>query len=467
MPNTFAQSIAVVAAVSAAAAGALTSGSMPNAGRVPTKAATVAAPVVHAPASEAYLRATYGISAAEAQRRLALQRDAPAIAADLAARFPGEFAGAWIDQARGGVLIVAATETAPIRTNLLTRPDAGHLSTVKVTRSLRQLRSTATEVAAKLGVTVGAEVAIDEVANEVVVTTGRRVAAGDPRLAGVAGAAKGVRTVSRPGVVEKSCDPLHCFTKPMRGGIRIDVPRDNGTVGGCTTGFNLRSGRDLYIVTAGHCVGSGTHTHIDTTSHDGHPVSVENQALVNYDPVNEHYLDYAIMPYQPGAVETWFGRRANEGLVNTYCPGGCQGSTSVAMTGFVDYTAVQTGWVVCASGAGYTPEIPGTYVDSGAGIGYKPGIHCGEVDSKASGSIGVKICARAGDSGGPLFLEGEGKALGILTDGDDGSGPCTNPNEHNYYTPISKILTDVNAGWAGADFTLGLPQTTPTRRGTR
>ena len=44
----------------------------------------------------------------------------------------------------------------------------------------------------------------------------------------------------------------------MRGGIRLDVPRNDGTVGGCTTGFNLTVGvRDAYVLTAGHCVVGG------------------------------------------------------------------------------------------------------------------------------------------------------------------------------------------------------------------
>ena len=61
----------------------------------------------------------------------------------------------------------------------------------------------------------------------------------------------------------------------------------------------------------------------------------------------------------------------------------------------------------------------------------------------------MRICARPGDSGGPLFTEADGKALGILSNGDPGQGACTNPNERNSYAPISTILERVNARSGG------------------
>ncbi|TDC37040.1 hypothetical protein [Micromonospora sp. KC213] len=44
-----------------------------------------------------------------------------------------------------------------------------------------------------------------------------------------------------------------------------------------------------------------------------------------------------------------------------------------------------------------------------------------------------------------LFTESNGRALGILSTGDPGGGPCTNPDEKNVYAPVSTILDRVNA----------------------
>lgn len=124
---------------------------------------------------------------------------------------------------------------------------------------------------------------------------------------------------------------------------------------------------------------------------------------------------------------------------------GATGSRDVPITGHVPWSAIQTGWVVCATGAAYTPKAGEKYVDSGAGAGYLPGTRCGEIIGKTSGGIDVRICARPGDSGGPLFTETDGKALGILSHGDPGQGACTNPNERNSYAPVSTILDRANA----------------------
>src|SRR5262245_24823555 len=79
-----------------------------------TTTATTWDAAIDAPASVAYLKTTYGISTAEAKRRLVLQRDAAAIARDLATRMPDTYAGMWLDQRRGGILTVASTTPAAV-----------------------------------------------------------------------------------------------------------------------------------------------------------------------------------------------------------------------------------------------------------------------------------------------------------------------------------------------------------------
>ncbi|MEU4712558.1 trypsin-like serine protease [Micromonospora purpureochromogenes] len=411
-----------------------------------------------APASVAYLSDRYRVSQDEAARRVALQELSAPLAATLAARYPTEYAGMWLDQAGGGVLTIAATDPAPVAKAVAGVPDAAHVKIVPVRHSLRELTEAAARVAGALGVTAGTDVVVDEQANEVLVLTGGAVAADDARLAGALEAA-GVpaRTRQIPPSIEKSCDPRYCAQAPMRGGIRLDVPRDNGTVGGCTSGFNLRarSGR-YYVLTAGHCVVSTTHTHLDRTWHQylgpKVPVGVESTSPVLAE--NGLPYDYAVIPYQDRAIDRWAYPRRGGGdqasLVNYFCvtdnPAcATKGSRDVKITGYTPYSAVQPGWVVCATGSAYTPKAGEVYVDSGAGAGYVPGTRCGTVTSKTLGRIDVRICARAGDSGGPLFTESDGKALGILDDGDDNEGACTDPNEQNNYTPVSTILDRVNS----------------------
>ena len=409
--------------------------------------------MTEAAGSVAYLRQTYGVSEVEALRRLTLQRAAPGLAQQLTTGFPDDYAGMWLDHAQGGVLMVGMTRPDRLASTLRDVTDAAHIRAVTSGRSLRQLNATARQVAAQLNLVVGEDVVVDQPGNAVIVFTGGRLATADPRVAGLA-ATPGVRTRPRPVSPQyKACDPLQCGTAPMVAGIRLDVTRDDGTLGGCTTGFNIRSGAtgEVYVLTAGHCVNAPNHTKVDQTWHAqpslGIPVSVEDTAMTE----NAYPLDYAVMPYRPGAAAFWLPWIRDRvidptpwGLVNYWCPGGCPGSHNVRIAGVADYATIGVGWVVCATGSGYTPAPGERHVDSGAGRGYVPGTRCGEVTA-LDGGIVTNICARRGDSGGPLFTEADRKALGILSHGDPGSGACTNPAERNNYAPVSKIIQRVNA----------------------
>jgi hypothetical protein len=452
----------------AAAAAAASTGAAPASTGTPTSTApagSTAAPapsaapassgpltVADAPGSVAYLRATYQISEPEALRRLALQRAATLLAPQLAARFPDQYAGLWLDQSGGGVLRVAMTTPSLLDAALSGVTDAEHITAVPATHSLRDLRAAAARIAGRTGLTAGVDVLVDPVRNAVVVPTGRRVRASDARLLAALDAERAVRVETRPvgtGRDKTACDPRFCAKAPMRGGIRLDVTRDDGSFGGCTSGYNLVSATgERYVLTAGHCVDSSRHQNIDQTYHQrlgvNWPVGVEIESLS----INAYPTDYAIMPFQAGALARWSGLRPKLTawyLVNSWCPGGCAGSHDVAISGFTPLAEVLTGAVACATGSGYTPQPGETYVDSGAGLGYLPGTRCGEVTGTATGGIDMRICARPGDSGGPLFTEVDGKALGILSFGDDGSGPCTNPAEMNHYVAVSTILTHANS----------------------
>lgn len=423
-------------------------------------------PADRAPGSVAYLRATYHLTEAEALRRLELQTASAELANQLAGRFPNDYAGMWLDQAGGGTLRVAMVRPEKLGPAVLGLPQAAHIEPVRATRSLRQLTSTARRAATALGSAVGTDVIVDQPTNSVVVFTGGGIRAGDRRLPAALGAPEEraqvlARGSTAGGVQYKSCDPRYCAQAPMRGGIRLDVTRDDGTYGGCTTGFTMVAARSgiPYVLTAGHCVNSGRHRNIDRTYHQvygpNRAVNVEEAGLSE----NAYPLDYAVLPYQPGAAARWLpstGRPVPppRNLVNFWCvDAGCAASRDVPITGYHLFSAVKVGWVVCATGSAYTPPAGERYVDSGAGAGFVPGTRCGEV-AGFDGGVRVKICARPGDSGGPLFEEATGMAIGILSFGDPGGGACANANEHNNYAPISKILERVNAQVPGRAFRL-------------
>jgi streptogrisin C len=363
--------------------------------------------------------ARYKVNEKEAERRLTLQASSATLAAQLAAQHPAEYAGMWLDQAGGGVLRVAMTDPSLV-------PARPGVVAVQAQRSLALLESQARDLAAA---NPGAQVYVDQASNQ-------------------------VKVQPLPEFVLK-CDPLHCAEAPLRGGIRIDIPRDTGTVGGCTTGLLVWSkvlGK-LYSLTAGHCVVGGVHTHRDDAWHDflglHQAVSIEDTDTRLAENDFTIGRDYAVMPFQPGAEAFWFAadaRKTSPPSQIVLYKGGAK-----TITGYLPVGSIQTGWVVCASGSGYTPgpnDPP--YVDSGAGVGYVPGTHCGEVTSVGA-RIAVRICARKGDSGGPLYTEADGKALGILSGGDERSGACVpGDTETNLYAPISTILDRVNSRTSNA-----------------
>jgi streptogrisin C len=83
-------------------------------------------------------------------------------------------------------------------------------------------------------------------------------------------------------------------------------------------------------------------------------------------------------------------------------------------------------------------------VDSGAGAGYLVGTRCGRVLSTDVG-INTDLCARPGDSGGPLYSQADHAALGILIGNQQARSGACQAGELNNYTPIETITTDLSA----------------------
>ncbi|MBP2337890.1 streptogrisin C [Saccharothrix coeruleofusca] len=433
-----------------------------------TTSTTTSKPSVHRPLDPAavndslrYLVQTFGVDQAEALRRLELQQDAVRLDAVLREKASAAYGGMWVDHDAGGVLVVAATGQAGVEPHLDLLPSRQHVRVQPVARSLADLTAVRDRIAAKVG--TGPEAAhlpaISEpenrvvlwartwVANRITPLSARAQLAENARQAvaaeGEAAVARNLpepRTSAQPSAGPTACGPLACAA-PMRGGMRLDIRRDNGTRGGCTSGFNLRStggqhhGR-AWVLTAGHCTVGKTNNR--PVQHNGADVLQQHGIEENSYP-----YDYAALPYAGDAATAWLESAPRRNLV--------LGSKEEPITGTHALTDIKAGWVVCAAGsASSAADFPDS-VDSGAGAGYSPGTRCGRVLSTDVG-INTDICARAGDSGGPLFNQADHTALGILEGSQQARTGACQPDERNNYVPISTVLGELDARGQGSTF---------------
>jgi streptogrisin C len=471
--------LAIVGAVAAIVSGSLIV--------APGSAQAVSPPIDRAQVSGsvAYLRGAYGISEQEALRRLRLQQTAQTLERTLVANTPKSYGGLWIDQQHGGTLVVATTSPTEAAAYVGNLPDRSHISVTRVGRSLAELRSSRDRLAVALGDGPGSVwlPRVDERSNQVVVWRRDWLAAASPQALTVQSAkvqrsvaAEGgtavVKQLARPNplftpnVDVGYCHPLYCSGYgPMLGGIRLDIQRDDGTWGGCTSGFNVRaqggSFADVpFVLTGGHCVVGGRHQHADVAYHNGTPLLNEESGLE----LNDFPYDFALMSWiDPATRQTWLDNSSTRNTVLAFCRNGgldtdwdtpCDDG-NIPMTGTQSFGDVHSGYIVCASGAGAGDITYPDSWDSGSGAGYRPGARCGRVTT-TDVAINTDICARAGDSGGPLFSEIDNVGLGILEGNtQDRSGPCQLGEENNYVA-LSTIFDYVNSLPAASGSTFGL-----------
>ena len=113
----------------------------------------------------AFLMQDLGIDAAEAQRRLKLQEQTPALEADLRARFPETFAGLWINQDGGGTVTIATKGGDPAVVRLA-RGRGFDATAVSATWSSAELEAAAGRLspgAAALGLGIGVDIRSNQV----------------------------------------------------------------------------------------------------------------------------------------------------------------------------------------------------------------------------------------------------------------------------------------------------------------
>jgi streptogrisin C len=393
-----------------------------------------ALPLSQVRGSVAYLESAYHVTQAEAMRRLVEQREMPKLTGYLAGKFPARYAGAWLDQAHGGSIVIEATRPAALAATLRALPGWVRTRPAQAKFSLRALQQIAGRATARLG--AGYTVTIDQVANRVVA---RPLAAAHSRalraaLAGplaadaasgglvAAASAVGPRSYDNDGCNPNSCTPpkssgcdgTNC-TPPFRAGLNLDLWTDTSTStvfeGRCTSGFNVVGSNGwVYSTTAGHCFAGA----VNADSNNGH--------WVGYWPTTAGYWydsypdDYTIAPFVvQGGVNYgvyWFNGQPKNRLYTA-------GNASFPITGMHTYAQIANGWVVCVHG-----EFTGDT--------------CGQVTGK-DGGIVTNVCQHHGDSGAPLYSQIDNTAYG-LSNWDTTTDDTCPAGYQSHFTPISNVI---------------------------
>ncbi|MFD4641849.1 trypsin-like serine protease [Lentzea sp. NPDC058436] len=418
-----------------------------------------------------YLVQTYRVSEREALRRLELQNDAAKLDERLRKEAAGEYGGMWLDQ-QAGELVVAMTRPNAAQRQIAAMPERASVKVRTVKNSLASLKAAHDRISRQVG--AGA----DSVYLPAVSTTENRVVVWErawlkENKVGAAAQEEARTFDADPGMVSTRvlpkptpysadpvdwgfCHPLYCTNYgPMRGGLRLDMRRDNGTTGGCTSAFNLRTTGGAFpgvpwVLTAGHCMATKT---------NNVPTEHNRQVVLNQHGIekNSYPYDYAALRYVDAATQNrWLDSQTDRNTVLKYCrnggldsngdtPCGPQAtSQNQEITSVTPLSGILTGAVVCATGSGASSvNYPDSY-DSGSGVDYLVGTRCGRVLSTDVG-INTDLCARNGDSGSPLFSQVDRAGLGILNGSQQSrSGPCQ-LGELNNYSPLSTVLEDLSA----------------------
>ncbi|MEV1247807.1 S1 family peptidase [Nonomuraea sp. NPDC049750] len=367
--------------------------------------------VADVPGSVDYLTRKYGISVDEAMRRLELQRTSGALHTVLARDHADTYAGSWIDQENGGVLVIASTAAEALVPALSAVPDRNHVRVVAARHSLKELKAKAADVGARLGLTPEQAPVINEQKNRVELhnqaaaavrgSAGRLATAGD----------LDVTVIDPPTITPQRgpCEIQACFP-PMRGGLRLDLYDVNyNKLKGdfCTSGFNVKGSNGWkYTLTAGHClIGESYYTkHTDVFVGRREPLTRNS----------EYPADGALMPF----VTRGFTEYVKVWAIWPYNTVIHYSTKAFPIFGMWAYDDVRVGWVVCSTGA------------------RSDNTRCGDI-TKKDGGFQSNICTQSGDSGSPLYSEVDNKAYGILH-GSSGLGCWT--GKTSYWSSLTNIF---------------------------
>lgn len=312
------------------------------------------------------------------------------LGADLVARLgPSRTAGTWIG-ADGRPVVAVTDEEAAAEVGR-----AGARAKV-VRHSMSRLRSGVDALSAAPRVP-GTAWAMDYASNRVVVQADSTVSAHDwSRMSGLA---------------ERTGSFVHMERTTGTLSTRIEGAAPIFSLAGrCSAGFQVTDGRRDFILTAGHCGPPGT-----TWSRDAQGTQAVGTTTAGRFPGG----DFSLVAY--GSA----GALGPDNVV------GIGGGRTVRITGAADPAVGQE---VFRSGA-TTGVHSGKVTALNATVNYPEGT--------VTGLIRTTVCAEPGDSGGPLFADGQ--ALGVTS---GGIGDCTTGGT-TYFQPVTTAMADLGVRLAG------------------
>ncbi|MFV0134226.1 carbohydrate-binding protein [Streptomyces sp. HMX87] len=323
-----------------------------------------------------------GLDRPQAERRLANEAEAGAVAGRLRAALGGDFAGAWVRGAESGTLTVATTDAADVAAI-----EAQGAQAAVVRHSLADLDAAKTRLdraAAEKGPADAPVWYVDVRANTVTVEAVRPAAA--RALADAAGVDRSLirieRTAERPRALYD-----------LRGGEAYYINNS----GRCSIGFPVTKGGQQGYATAGHCGRTGAST-------SGH------------NRVAQGTFQGSVFP---GRDMAWVATNS-QWTATPYVRGA--GGQNVQVAGS---TQAPVGASVCRSGS-TTGWHCGTIQQHNTSVTYPEGT--------ITGVTRTSVCAEPGDSGGS-YISGS-QAQGVTS---GGSGNCSSGGT-TFYQPINPLL---------------------------
>ncbi|WP_267245663.1 carbohydrate-binding protein [Streptomyces sp. PR69] len=322
----------------------------------------------------------------QAQRRLANEAEAGAVAGRLQAALGGDFAGAWVQGADSARLTVATVDPADARA---IEAKGARAALVEHTLSDLDAAKRALDRAAEAAPSSALDAPVryvDVRANSVTVHAVERSAALDlVERAGID------RSLVRIETTPDSERPRPLYD--IRGGDAYYM----GSGGRCSVGFSVTRGAQQGFATAGHCGRAGTATR-------------------GYNQVAQGSFQGSIFP---GRDMAWVA--ANSSWTATpYVKG--QGGQQVQVAGS---TQAPVGASICRSGS-TTGWHCGTIQQHNTSVTYPEGT--------ISGVTRTSVCAEPGDSGGS-YISGS-QAQGVTS---GGSGNCRSGGT-TFHQPINPLL---------------------------